>query len=56
MYIVLDYYEETFGEIIFVSDDYVNCLAFVEEFMEDTDCECHLVIKDENGKIKFRQY
>lgn len=55
-YEVFDYYEKLFGKRIFTSKSYNECLAFFEEWLEDTDCECDLVIKDNNGKIVYSQF
>lgn len=56
MYSIFDYYENPFGERIFVNESYNECLAFFEEWLEDTDCECDLTIQDDNGIILYSQF
>lgn len=43
-YGVLDFYENPFGEVLFQSTDFTECLAFAEEFDKDTYGECFLRI------------
>lgn len=56
MYSVFDYYENPFGDRIFVNKDYKECFKFLAEFIKETDGECKLVIKDENGKTEYEAF
>ena len=46
MYSVIDYYENPFGDRIFVSSSYEACKEFVEMYEKETDGECDLQIVD----------
>lgn len=41
---VVDFYENPFGECVYVSKDLEDAKAFIQEFEEDTDSECNLKI------------
>lgn len=49
MYRVIDYYENPFGEMIFNTENYEECLKFCREYKEETDGECRLGIKTDFG-------
>lgn len=44
MYKVVDYYENPFGECLYVTKDLVDAEKFATEFKEDTDFECDLKV------------
>lgn len=44
MITVKDYYENLFGESVYVTNDLEDAKQFVEQFIDDTDGECNLKI------------
>lgn len=54
MYSIFDYDKIDDNEI-FKNDNYRECLFFVKGYIQGAEGKCNLIIKDENGKIKFRQ-
>ena len=44
MYIVVDFYENPFGDRIYVNDSEEDCKEFCRMYEEDTDGECKLEI------------
>lgn len=49
MYKVLDFYEEIFGETVYVADRLQDCYEFCSMFAEETDGECNLIIVTPHG-------
>ena len=50
MYSVFYYYENPFGDRLYVSDSPEDAREFAEMFIEETDGECILQIRGDNGK------
>lgn len=45
-YTVYDFYENPFGEAVFVTDEKKEAEKFCDEYCDATDWECNLVIKE----------
>lgn len=45
MFEVRDYYENPFGEAVYVTDDIEDAYDFCGQYEYDTDGECDLIIK-----------
>lgn len=50
MYEVKDYYENPFGETVYVADSIEDAVDFCQEYDEDTDGENNLIIITPDGK------
>ena len=50
MYKVRDYYETIFGETVYVADTVQDCYELCNEFAEETDGECNLIIITPDGR------
>lgn len=55
-YIVIDFYENLGGEVIYTSDDYNDCKLYCHDFEEATDGECDLEIYQRNEKAGENVY
>ena len=51
MYSVYDYYENPFGERIFVNESYEECVNFCKIYNEECDGECKLQIGIPEEKV-----
>ena len=50
MYDVVDFYENPFGERIYISHELDDARCFAKMWAEETDGECSLVILDEERR------
>ena len=53
-YKVVDYYENNFGDEVFVSDDLELCLMFCREYEHETDGVCLLRVYDRQEDMEVR--
>jgi hypothetical protein len=45
VYYVKDYYEDMYGETVYITDTVKDARAFIDRYIDDTDGECDCVIE-----------